>query len=138
MKRKIISYNPRLKVLARNLRNHSTKSEIILWQHLKGKQLLGYDFHRQRPIDNYIVDFFCHELLLAIELDGITHEFPEVIQKDKIKEKRLRSLGIQLLRFDDDQVIEDIDWVIEEINLYVLNFRKTHPPTPLERGGHSG
>ena len=134
MKRKIIPYNPRLKQFARNLRNHSTKSEIILWQHVKGNQLLGYDFHRQRPIDNYIVDFFCHELNLAIELDGITHEFPEVIRKDKIKEARLKSLGIHLLRFDDVQVFEDIDWVIEEICLYIRQYRITHPQTPLQSG----
>ena len=138
MRRKIIPYHPWLKQLARNLRNHSTKSEIILWQHVKGKQLHGYDFHRQRPIDKYIVDFFCHELMLAIELDGITHEFPEVIQKDKIKAARLKSLNIHLLRFTDDQVFDDIDWVIDKISSYIIEFRQTHPRTPLKRGGHSG
>jgi very-short-patch-repair endonuclease len=67
-RRKIIPYNPKLKEYARQLRNNSTRSEIILWKYLKGKQMLGYDFHRQKPIDNYIVDFFCSELMLAIEL----------------------------------------------------------------------
>ncbi|MEX0360394.1 MAG: endonuclease domain-containing protein, partial [Allomuricauda sp.] len=65
-RRKIIPYNPKLKELARQLRNNSTKAEIILWQKLKRKQLHGYDFHRQKPIDNYILDFFCHELMLGI------------------------------------------------------------------------
>ena len=78
MKRKIIPYNPKLKELARELRNNSTKAEIILWLKLKNKQLYGYDFHRQKPIDNYIVDFFCQELMLAIEVDGYSHQFEDV------------------------------------------------------------
>lgn len=76
-RREIIPYNPKLKELARQLRNNSTRSEIILWQHLKGKQMMGYDFHRQKPIDNFILDFFCYELMLGIELDGYTHLFIE-------------------------------------------------------------
>ena len=61
-RREIIPYNPKLKVLARNLRNDSTFTEIMLWNHLKKKQLRGYDFDRQIPIDNYIVDFYCKDL----------------------------------------------------------------------------
>lgn len=72
-RRKIIPYNPALKEKARELRNNSTISEIFLWQFLKGKQMLGYDFHRQKPLDEYIVDFFCNELMLAIEIDGESH-----------------------------------------------------------------
>ncbi len=56
-----------IKTIARNLRNNSTMSEIILWSKLKGKQMMGFDFHRQKPLDNFIVDFFCNELMLAIE-----------------------------------------------------------------------
>jgi very-short-patch-repair endonuclease len=70
-----IYYKPQLKEISRKLRNNSTKAEIKLWSHLKGKQLMGYDFHRQKPIDNYIVDFFCSRLNLAIEIDGYTHGF---------------------------------------------------------------
>lgn len=72
-RRKIIPYDPKLKMLVRKLRNNSTLSEVLLWLELKGKQMKGYDFHRQKPIDNYIVDFFCHELMLAIEIGGISH-----------------------------------------------------------------
>ena len=82
MKRKILPYNLKLKELARDLRNNSTKSEVILWLKLKGKQMYGYDFHRQKPIDNYIVDFFCHELMLAIEVDGYSHQLEDVYFKD--------------------------------------------------------
>ncbi|TQO35558.1 very-short-patch-repair endonuclease [Arenibacter algicola] len=85
-KRKIIPYNPNLKELARQLRNNSTKAEIILWQKLKGKQMYGYDFHRQKPVDNYIIDFFCHELMLGIEVDGYSHQIIEVFNKDVKKE----------------------------------------------------
>ena len=58
MRRKIIPYNPKLKEYARNLRNKSTKSEVLLWEYLKNKRMNGYDFHRQKPIGNYILDFF--------------------------------------------------------------------------------
>ena len=87
-KRKIIPYDPKLKELARQLRNDSTKTEIFLWLKLKGKQMYGYDFHRQKPIDHYILDFFCYELMLGIEVDGYSHEFLEVYNKDTVKEKR--------------------------------------------------
>lgn len=72
-RRKILRYNPALKEKARELRNNSTRTEILLWTFLKGKQLRGYDFHRQKPIDEYIVDFFCNELMLAVEIDGVSH-----------------------------------------------------------------
>jgi very-short-patch-repair endonuclease len=68
--RKIIPYNPKLVSLAKQLRNNMTISEVLLWDELKSKQLLGYEFDRQRPIDNYIVDFYCKDLQLVIEIDG--------------------------------------------------------------------
>ncbi len=93
-----IKYNPKLKEYARQLRNNATKSEIQLWQRLKRGQMYGYDFHRQKPIDEYIVDFFCNKLCLAIELDGYSHEIQEVWQKDVKKTKRLNELGVRVLR----------------------------------------
>ena len=72
-RRQILRYNPKLKALARELRNRSTFSEVLLWNQLKGRRIRGYQFLRQKPIDNYIVDFFCYELMLAIEIDGQTH-----------------------------------------------------------------
>jgi very-short-patch-repair endonuclease len=70
----IIPYNPNLKQFARHLRNNSTLSEILLWKQIKNKAF-GIEFHRQVPIDEFIVDFYCHELMLAIEIDGISHDF---------------------------------------------------------------
>lgn len=126
--RKIIPYNPRLKHFARQLRNNSTTSEIELWKYLKRKQLLGFDFHRQKPIDNYIVDFYCCDLLLAIELDGITHHYEETVARDERKEKRLNELGVTVLRFEDEEVMYFLDTVLEEIEEMVIKLRDK--PTP--------
>ena len=98
-RREIIPYNPKLKELARKLRNDSTFTEILLWSYLKKKQMRGFDFDRQKPIDNYIVDFFCKDLKLAIEIDGESHYGKEY--KDKLRDKRLSEFGITVLRFDD-------------------------------------
>ena len=125
-KRKIFPYNPKLTALARKLRNESTETEIYLWLKLKGKQMYGYDFHRQKPIDNYILDFFCYDLLLGIEVDGYSHEILEVYNKDRIKEKRMNELGITILRFSDFEVLKDMENVIRAIEFYILEFEKTH------------
>lgn len=120
MKRPIIPYNPKLKKLARKLRNNSTKSEIILWQHLKGKQMQGFDFHRQRPVDKFIVDFICSELWLVIELDGYTHLLDEQANADLKRENRLRKLGLKVIRFWNKEILEDIDTVLSAIEHEVL------------------
>jgi very-short-patch-repair endonuclease len=88
-----VKYHSKLKELARKLRNNSTKSEVILWQYLKGKKMMGYDFHRQKPIDNFIVDFFCNKLKLVIELDGYTHTFEDVADRDKLKQEKITRTG---------------------------------------------
>ena len=110
-----IYYNKKLISLARQLRNNSTQSEIRLWGFLRSGQMRGYDFHRQKPIDNFIADFYCHQLKLVIELDGYTHQFEEVFLKDEIKESRLKQLGLQVIRFDDEEVMRDIDNVLRVI-----------------------
>lgn len=89
-----VNYNTKLKELARKLRNNSTKSEIKLWQYLRNKQMMDYDFHRQKPIGDFIADLFCNKLKLVIELDGYTHTFEEVSDKDRSKEDKLKKLGI--------------------------------------------
>ena len=133
-----IFYNPKLKELARQLRNRSTKTEIKLWNFLKRKQLMSYDFHRQKPVDNYIVDFFCNKLRLAIELDGYTHGFEEVFEKDEVKTQKLRELGITVLRFTDDDVMNNIGNVLRGIQEFILCFEEKQelhtPRSPLNRG----
>ena len=125
-RRKIIPYNPKLKELARQLRNNSTKAEIYLWLKLKNKQMYGYDFHRQKPIDNYILDFFCHELMLGIEVDGYSHELLEIQIKDTVKERRMRELGITVLRFSDYQVSKGMENVLRTIEQYISEYGE-HP-----------
>jgi very-short-patch-repair endonuclease len=123
-----IYYNPKLKELAQQLRNNSTKSEIKLWNYLKGKQLKGYDFHRQKPISDYIVDFFCNKLMLVIEIDGYTHSFEETFERDREKVKRLNELGITVLRFSDEDVLNNIEGVLSVIGNFIKEYEKRHTP----------
>jgi very-short-patch-repair endonuclease len=122
MRRKIIPYNRNLKLLARELRNNSTKSEIKLWQMLKGKQLMGFDFHRQKPLLDYIVDFYCYELNLVIELDGYSHQFAEVQEKDQRKQNALEDIGLKVMRFEDGEVMQNVDEVMRILEVYAMEF----------------
>jgi len=115
MKREIIPYNPKLKDLAKKLRQNMTFSEVKLWNELKSGKLMGYDFDRQRPIGNYIVDFYCKDLKLAIEVDGITHEDDKVIEKDVVRQEALETLGVNFLRFDALLVVNKVEAVVREI-----------------------
>ena len=107
-------YKPYLKALARKLRKNMTLSEILLWQEIRRKNL-GVQFHRQVPIDNYIVDFYCHEISLIIEIDGSSHNFDEVAENDRIRQEKLEQLGLIFIRFDDLEVKNDINNVIREL-----------------------
>ncbi|MDO8141869.1 MAG: DUF559 domain-containing protein [Candidatus Brocadiales bacterium] len=127
-----INYHPKLKELARKLRNKSTKSEIKLWQYLKNKKMMGYDFHRQKPIDIFILDFFCNKLNLALELDGYTHTFEEIAEKDAVKQERLKVLGITVMRFCVEDVMKNTDGVLQEIRCFIEDYekQKIHTPVP--------
>ncbi len=123
MKQKtIIYYNPKLKEIARQLRKNSTLGEVLLWKKLKGKQMLGYDFHRQKPIDNYIADFFCKILMLIIEIDGGSHDFEEVQLNDIKRQKKLEELGFHILRFTEKQVRKDINSVLLSIERWIIDY----------------
>ena len=124
MRRKILPYNSKLKPLAKALWQNMTFSEVLLWNELKQKKMLGYDFNRQRPIDNFIVDFYCKDLMLAIEVDGISHDFEEVRDNDEIRQKRLESLGVNFLRFDDREVKNDMANVLRTIEYWILEHGK--------------
>ena len=126
LKKKIIPYNKNLKPLAKKLRNESTKSEIRLWQELKHKKMRGYDFHRQKPLLNYIVDFYCPAIHLAIELDGYSHHFTEVIEKDEEKELALQKVGVSILRFQDSEVMKDMPNVLRAIEGFIMDYEERH------------
>jgi len=124
--RKIIPYSPKLKQLARQLRNNSTESEICLWQKLKRKQVCGYGFRRQKPIDNYILTFFCHELMLGIEIDSYSHVYLHIHEKDTGKIKKMNEIGISVLRFSNHQVLKDMENVIRKIEYFIKAFEKNN------------
>ena len=115
-----IYYNPKLTKLARKLRNNMSPPEIILWNQLKGKKLRGYDFHRQKPIDNYIVDFFCSKLKLIIEVDGKVHI--DKGEEDIERQSKLESLGFTVLRFKASDIVKNLNDVIEAIENYIEEF----------------
>ncbi|MBO0321033.1 ribonuclease P protein component [Muricauda sp. CAU 1633] len=97
----MIPYNPKLKEFARQLRKNSTLSEVLLWQKIK-QRALGVQFHRQVPLLEYIVDFYCRELKLAIEIDGKSHEY--IYDEDAFREGRLEQFGVQVVRFSNEEI----------------------------------
>ncbi len=117
MRNKILPYNPVLKELAQNLRQQGILSEVLLWKKIKNKNL-GVEFHRQVPLDNYIVDFYCHELMLAIEIDGNSHDHSEVQVNDMLRQETLEKLGVSFIRFNDKDVKKNMNQVI-----YVLQVK---------------
>ena len=122
---KIIPYNPKLVPYAKILRQNMTLGEIALWREIKGKKL-GVRFSRQIPIDQYIVDFYCKNLQLAIEVDGSIHFKNEQQNKDIFRQNRLESLGVVLIRFSDLDVKNNLSLVLEELK----NKIKKIEPTP--------
>ena len=112
--RKIIPYNPDLVPLAKQLRKNMTLGEIALWREIKRKKL-GFQFSRQIPIDQYIVDFYCKDLRLAIEVDGSIHFKEGHQEKDEKRQHRLESLGVKVMRFSDTDVKNNLSWVLNEI-----------------------
>ncbi|WP_448700276.1 endonuclease domain-containing protein [Mucilaginibacter sp. AW1-3] len=131
---KIIPYNPQLKVLARKLRKEMTFGEVLLWNELKSDKFWGFDFDRQRCIDNYIVDFYCRELTLAIEIDGISHNSEEVLIKDETRQLKLESLGVKFLRFTEAEVKYDMINVLRTLGDTVLSIVKKEPDIKLPKG----
>jgi len=121
---KIILYNSKLKSRAKYLRNNATEAEKIIWKKLKNKQILGFDFDRQTPIDNFIVDFYCKELSIAIEIDGSSHDDKE--DYDILREEKLKDLGVIIFRFTNDEVIYSLDYVINTIIIKIKNIIKNN------------
>ena len=130
-----IYYNQKLKSLARELRKNSTLAEVLLWKQLKGRKLGGLQFARQKPIGEYIVDFFCPRLRLVIEIDGESHDNRQ--QKDAVRQKYLESLGLRVVRFLDRDVKKDIQAVIKQLEqeISIIENEKTQPPvSPFGKG----
>src|ERR1700761_5444323 len=130
MRRKLIPYNPKLKELAKRLRNDSTLGEVLLWKELNNKQMFGYDFHRQKPLLNYIVDFYCYELNLVIEIDGQYHNHDEKSNSDIIRDAELKKYNLTVIRFTEREVTKDMMNVLRTIEKHITE----HTPNPSQEG----
>lgn len=113
-------YNKNLQSRARELRNSMTKAECCLWKYVLNKRkMFGFQFSRQRPVLNYIVDFMCKELMLVIEIDGISHQFNDNEVNDRIRQSSLEQIGFTVLRFQDNEVLNNIGVVQSTIENYI-------------------
>ncbi|MDP2685404.1 MAG: endonuclease domain-containing protein [bacterium] len=105
-----------MKARRQKLRRESPKAEVLLWRHLKGRQTGGYKFRRQYSVGGYVVDFYCAELRLAIEIDGPTHYVNKKIETyDRKRQDFIESFGIRFVRFTNHDIYNNIDGVIEKI-----------------------
>jgi very-short-patch-repair endonuclease len=121
-----LHYQHNLKTLARKLRKTSTLGEVLLWAELKQNKL-GYRFLRQVPIDKYIVDFYCHRLRLAIEIDGATtHD--QKAEQDKQRQKEIEACGVVVMRFSENNVRDNLSGVIVATRDEILRRVSATPP----------
>jgi very-short-patch-repair endonuclease len=121
-----LPYNKSLREFSRDLRSHSTLSEILLWQKLRASQLRGYAFNRQKPLGNYIVDFYCRKTNLVIEIDGGSHDYEEAVVEDGKRQQILEELGVSFLRFSDWEVKNVMAFVLGEIGYFFDDFENTN------------
>lgn len=101
--------------------------EILLWKKLRAGTMMTYSFNRQKPLNKYIVDFYCKPLNLAIEVDGEYHNEPVQRVKDKERQQILESMNLNFLRFTEQQVRKDMEMVLEIIETYIYSFEEKHP-----------
>src|ERR687886_420108 len=123
------------KAKRQQLRRNMTKAEFLLWQKLKGKQLEGVKFRSQYGVGQFVVDFYCTELKLAIEIDGDSHFQDGVQEYDQERQAVIESVEIQFLRFTNDEVYGNLEGVLERIIQKIGELWNEPPPPPLIRGG---
>lgn len=133
----MLNYRRYLKDKSRLLRCHTTDSEEHLWTRLRRKQLLGIQFYRQKPLGNYIVDFYAPKVKLIVEVDGSQHLKEEYLQKDENRDAFLADLGIYVIRFNSREVLVETDAVVEAIHqaVTVRLKLKIPPDPPFSKGG---
>ena len=108
-------HTAKLKINERTLRQNMTDSERKLWSRIRRKQIFGLQFYRQRPIGNYIVDFYCPKVQLVLQVDGSQDMNESVLQKDKYRDSYLKQQGVKVLRFDNLQVLKQLDSVVDKV-----------------------
>lgn len=107
-----------IKPRRKDLRNNSTYDEVFFWQQVKGRQLERRKFRRQTSVGNYIVDFYCPEEKLVIELDGEVHFDEEAIKYDNKRTEYLKSIGLTVIRFENQDVLKNTEYVLGKIKEY--------------------
>lgn len=112
-----LPFNPNLKDRARELRKAGNLSEVLLWNQVKNKQFLGLDFDRQKIIGNYIVDFYCKNLGIIVEIDGSSHD--EKVEYDEERDNYLESLGLKILHIQDIDIKKNLGGVMEFLELEI-------------------
>jgi|ERR1039457_4678512 very-short-patch-repair endonuclease len=108
---------PKIFENGRALRQNLTIAEFMLWEALRGRRLNGFKIRRQHPIDKYIADFYCHKSKLIIELDGGIHDIKEITDYDIGRSEELERLGIKVIRFKNEDVLANMEWVLEQIKI---------------------
>jgi len=110
---------PELLRLASDLRKNMTKAEVVLWEELRKRKLEGLKFRRQHPIGVFVVDFFCYEAMLVIEVDGNVHDTHYQSERDTERTRILKDFGIIELRFRNEDILNNLGKVISEIKIYL-------------------
>jgi len=120
--------------LKRRLRSDVTGPETRLWSRLRARQLQGLKFRRQHGIGPYIVDFYCPEQSLVIEVDGDSHADADQIVKDQLRDRYFQSLGLRVIRYINDDILKNLDGVLEDL-AERLSSGSTSPHPSLRRRG---
>src|SRR5690606_2036861 len=111
----VLGYKKKQKMVARQLRSDMTEAEQLLWSKLRRKQLGGLQFYQQNTLEGYELDMYCHSEKLVMELDGSQHYEPEQQEYDKQRTMLLNAMGLNVIRFPNDQVLRETEGVVAEI-----------------------
>lgn len=132
----MIRYTQQKKLFARHLRNNMTPAERKLWREILSKDKLGYRFLRQKPLDNFVADFYSHQLKLVIEVDGSSHDNAQ--EYDKVRTEKLESYGLKVIRFNNNEIMDNIEGVYERLGQVIRDLcTQGISPAPLPRRGVS-
>jgi very-short-patch-repair endonuclease len=133
----MLQYSPNLKGKARQLRKNLTDSESALWSRLRNRQILGTRFYRQKPVGNYIVDFYAPKVNMVVEIDGSQHMDAGNLRRDMNRDEYLAGLGLKVLRFNSNEVLKATDAIVEAIYKTVREQMNSEIPPclPLSKGG---
>ncbi|RRV25550.1 endonuclease domain-containing protein [Stutzerimonas nitrititolerans] len=127
--------SPAQREFAKRLRNNLTDCERLLWRRLRNRQLSGYKFRRQHPFPPYVLDFYCAELRLVVELDGGQHYGDVGLEKDRLRTDYLERQDLRMLRFSNLDVLQNLEGVLAEIVCWIEAAPLTPTLSPQRRGG---